>query len=617
MTVMSAPGYGRIRVWPALALVLGMACGRTDLIPSEGQADGPVPEAPTDNRPPLDLPNPDRPADKPAPEVPPPDKPIPDKPPDTGPGAGVGDPCTKAADCGADPEVRCIGASSIGCGSGFCTRSCAGGAPCPAGSICKMLPWLDDAGKPATLDLCFVSCSGGGCPAAGATYCDAERGICGSGGFLFNLGSLGARKPDGSTCASSPPAPAATLFGKNRGASDPTDKFVSEPHIALDPVDPKLVYVAYNSSAGSTVSVSEDAGGSWSHQRIAPDVDPADLGDPVLAVSPVTRALHHIYITRLTSTCTPGMAYPGKNELHIIRSDDRGGSWSKPVRVNAPEYTSEKFLVDKPWMTIGPGGAIHVGYLPYPTAGGGTFDIVVATSHDGGETFASVTASDVARAAGRQLVGLATDGKGRLYVVWWETGPGPGGDVWLTRSDDGGGSFLHPNVLVTSSSDVEFDDPQVAVSADGARVWVAWGSVVPGGELDAEDVQATLSIDGGDTFAPPVKVNEDASCATHWHPAATVDDAGNLWLVYYDARWGDGRVRWARVEAEGALPKVAALGWVTDAAASFTTSRIRFFLGDYIGLAYSSGQLWAAWGDLRDVAGGGGRRIYVAGAAIP
>src|SRR5205823_1819708 len=158
--------------------------------------------------------------------------------------------------------------------------------------------------------------------------------------------------------------------------------------------------------------------------------------------------------------------------------------------------------------------------------------------------------------------------------------------LWFARLADGASDVMRPNVRVSVRPDAVFDDPQIVVGgASGTDLYVVYGAVVPGGGEDAEDIKATFSLDGGATWMPPVQLNDDASCATHWHPAAVADGAGNLWAIWYDVRFGDGRLQWAKATRSGSALMVADHGWLTDATPAFTTSRTSFFLGDYVGLA--------------------------------
>jgi hypothetical protein len=276
-------------------------------------------------------------------------------------------------------------------------------------------------------------------------------------------------------------------------------------------------------------------------------------------------------------------------------------------------YTSSNYFNDKPWLHISADGSIYVTWTAFPTAATATTsDIVLASSHDHGSTWHNVVVNDTTpdRAHGRQLSGMASDAASHLYIVWTEDSGNAndiGGFTYLAKSTDGGLTVTHPNVQVHSTPEAVFDDPQVAVTGDASKLFVVYSSAVAGGGTDSNDVKAVVSTDGGGTFGTPLKLNADASCATHWHPAAAVDGAGNLWTIYYDNQYGDDRIAWVKASASGNTVSVVSRGEVTDALGPFTTSRTNFFLGDYIGLAFSpgnGGKIAAVWGDLRNAVNG-------------
>jgi hypothetical protein len=519
----------------------------------------------------------------------------------------VGAPCGSDTECGTNGQ--CLQPDFF-CSTGFCTKRNCTATTCPTGTVCATLPILSQSGQPTALTHCFLPCNTqNDCGDPGRLYCDTQRHICSVGQYLENVGSLGAHQTNGSVCVGgTPPDPTTsrTLFQANVQASDPQLNFPSEPHIAVDPSDPNKIYVAYNSS-GSTVSVSSDGGQTWTHHAID-TIDAADAGDPVLAVDPTNHDVWHVYLTGPSTQCTATMPYPGNNRIHAARSTDGGQTWTV-MTANDPTYNSASYFLDKPWLHIANDGTIYVTYTPFTTDAAVTNDIALSASTDHGATWHHKIINDQTpdRAHGRQLTGMDSDSSGKLYIVWNEdsgNSDDPGGYVWIASTADRG-STISANVRVNPAPEALFDDPQVAVAPNGT-IFVVYGAAVVGGQADAEDVKATFSTDGGSTWAPPVKINDDPSCASHWHPAAVADASNRLWMIWYDERYGDGRVAWAKATVAGNTLQVASQdrGWVTDAAQSFTTSRVRFFLGDYIGLAISNNQLFAAWGDLRTATSG-------------
>jgi hypothetical protein len=395
----------------------------------------------------------------------------------------------------------------------------------------------------------------------------------------------------------------------------------SEPHVAVDPQDANVLYVAYNGGGGSTVSVTQNGGATWQHTSIGQTVDSLDGGDPVLAVHPSTREVWHAFLTDSAGMCSATHPYAGQNAIHVVHSGNFGASWSAPISVSGDAYYSDDVFLDKPWLTIAPNGTIFVSFTVFPTAASVmTADIVVAWSQDNGANWQRTVVNDRTpdRARPRQLSGLTTDAASNLYVVWEEETGNPedfGGYVFLTKLP-AGATAAQPNVRVTAAAEVLFDDPQIAVTPDGARVYIVYGASTGTLAPDQEDVKATVSTDGGHTFAAPILINDDPSCATHWHPAATLDGSGNLWITYYDNRYGDGRVSFAKLTGGSVPLAVAQRGAVTDAPGPFTTSRLNLFLGDYIGLAAGGGKVFAVWADLRSAATQG-VGIYLATAPAP
>jgi hypothetical protein len=537
----------------------------------------------------------------------------------------VGARCTVDSECGAGGV--CLRPDFF-CSEGFCSKQSCTASSCPAGSVCAVLPILDGQGGATAITHCFLPCNlQNDCGDPGRLYCDVGRHICAVGEYLGNLGSLGARGANGQACVAPPPPAGATLFGPNSAASNPQIAAPSEPHLAVDPGDASKVYIAYHGGGagglGTTISASANGGASWTYHAVA-NVDSNDLGDPVLAVDPTTHHLWHVYLTYPASQCGPTMPYPGNNRVHAVEYVPGASPALQPPRtVNDPAYQNATYFLDKPWLTIGPDGTIYVTYTVFRTSAALVTDIVLASSTDHGVTWHNLVVSDTTpdRAHGRQLSGVTTDGSGTVYVVWSEDSGGPedlGGYVWMTRSSDRGATVLPANLRVTTPPEVLFDDPQVVVSPDGGRLYIVYGAAVPGGGADAEDVKAVISTDRGATWSAPLRLDDEPPCATHWHPAATSDANGNLWAIWYDVRYGDGRIRWVKV-APGGGGALAVLdsGWATDAAFPFSTARDHFFIGDYIGLAAGGGKLFAAWGDLREIPAGGRLRIYYASGAIP
>ncbi len=139
-----------------------------------------------------------------------------------------------------------------------------------------------------------------------------------------------------------------------------------------------------------------DGGRTWLSRDIAlerrlhyaepPDINP---GGPANAVDrsngPYRGRLYVVY---------PDARF-GSIDILLRYSDDRGDTWSDPVRVNddAPGNGAAQFL---PWINVDDAGAVHVTFLDRRGAADNlSFAVTLATSTDGGASFGpNIRASD-------------------------------------------------------------------------------------------------------------------------------------------------------------------------------------------------------------------------------
>ena len=84
----------------------------------------------------------------------------------------------------------------------------------------------------------------------------------------------------------------------------------------------------------------------------------------------------------------------GKNnsDVFLIKSDDKGKTWSKPKRVNVDNTITEQFFT---WMSVDPKtGFIYIVFYDRSKYQDTKTDVVLAVSKDGGETFTNTTISE-------------------------------------------------------------------------------------------------------------------------------------------------------------------------------------------------------------------------------
>ncbi len=177
----------------------------------------------------------------------------------------------------------------------------------------------------------------------------------------------------------------------------------------------------------------------WSETRIRDSILP--VGFPALALDMSTGP----HAGRIYSVWVEAADLAGHRVL-LAWSDDGGGSWSSPTRVNADRNRVSRTL---PAVAVAPGGAVAVVWQDQRNAGGrACTDLYGTVSENGGATFlpevrvSSVTAcmggEDNGAAAGRFRLGggdyqsVTATGRGTFQVAWSDSRTGRF-QLWTAR----------------------------------------------------------------------------------------------------------------------------------------------------------------------------------------
>jgi hypothetical protein len=308
----------------------------------------------------------------------------------------------------------------------------------------------------------------------------------------------------------------------------------NEPSIAVNPLNPSNMVIGWR-QFNSVSSNFRQAGWAYTFNKGATWTFPGVLtpgtfrSDPVIDVD----ALGVFYYQSLKSDFT----------LDVFKSFDGGATWGAPV---------PSFGGDKNWLAIdrsgGPGNGFLYGiWQRFASCCG--LD-TVTRSVDTGASFQSPVAIDFWPTFGMLAVGpdgtvfaAGIDGTTtqdfQHFVLSRSTnvpnaGTPPtfvgtrvdlGGAMDLDDAPNPGGLLGQANVAVDRSTGPTHGNVYVlaSVSIDG---------------FDPMDVNIARSVDGGQTFAPPVRVNDDPAIMTHWHwlAAHSVAPNGRIDVVWFDTR---------------------------------------------------------------------------------
>jgi len=241
------------------------------------------------------------------------------------------------------------------------------------------------------------------------------------------------------------------------------------------------IYVSWLDQRTDTIRVfathSTDGGKTWDTNRLVDEEGSCECCRVALTTTREGRAFL-AWRKKL-----PG----GIRDIVVARSDDRGVTWSAPVRINADDW--------------------EVGGCP-----------------DAGPS-------------------LAADDAGRLHVGWWTGKPGAAG-VKYARSDDGGSTFGAPVVMKIGERS-RASHVQVGLGPE-KQVVVTWED----GTVEAPRILLRASLDGGTTFGPiqalsaegmvagyPVVAIRDREFTVLWQEQTPADQAAHESAAPKDVNW--------------------------------------------------------------------------------
>jgi hypothetical protein len=350
--------------------------------------------------------------------------------------------------------------------------------------------------------------------------------------------------------------------GKSFGASDlplppPASTngmdFGSDPGVAFDThgnVYYSYIVVFWNrffqSIQGSEMAVakSSDGGKTWPQVTFFNfNSGNGKFNDkPMIAVDTNPASPHRDSVYVAWDTVGGGQSKSSANNALVFsRSTDGGKTFSTPLAVSSVTGGPGGVIGADPF--VGPNGEVYVAWHDAQNS-----LLMVNRSLDGGATFGQPVeiaptltpfAATIAPQASRGALIYPACGadrssgpnRGSLYCSWTDETAANGMDVFVSRSGDGGASWSPPQRVN--------DDP-AGVVKDQFNQWLAVDPVTGAVDLSwydprndpadtKTDVYFTDSTNGGLTFAPNVKVTSAQSDESAANPAA---DAGNQYGDY-------------------------------------------------------------------------------------
>ncbi len=391
----------------------------------------------------------------------------------------------------------------------------------------------------------------------------------------------------------------------------------SENSIFVDPANPARLLNSNNSTPkpvshlyGANDFMSNDKGNSWTGE--VEGAGGENGGDPSTAIG----LNGWYYVGYIHASGGQGISY----------STDKGNSWT-PVLV-APAPPGFGSLLDKNHMWIDNSlNSPHEGIL-YDAwtnfKGNNDKEIEFVRSTDQGLTWSTPKniSSNVNAGAHNHGVNIHTGPNGEVYAVWaiYDVFPGDEKALGMAKSMDGGVTWQPATRIIqnikgirksaTSKAMRVNSFPSMAVdNSDGPNrgaIYITWpNNGKPGINTgNGIDIYMIKSVDGGTTWAEPIKVNQDAPGLgkQHYFSWITCDATnGILSVIYYDDR----NVGSKELEVYVSTSRDGGATWedmkVSDV--SFTPKPIQGlgadYFGDYLGIHSHGGWVYPVWTDNR------------------
>jgi hypothetical protein len=178
------------------------------------------------------------------------------------------------------------------------------------------------------------------------------------------------------------------------------------------------------------------------------------------------------------------------------------------------------------WPTIAADG--RGVYVTWQDRGLGDFDILMTMSSNNGTTFSEpVFVNDNPGDGTHSSFPDMAVGNGRICVVWADNRNGAS-DIYFSQSLDG--RNFSPDIAVWSSDTNSSYRPSIAIDEENDIIYVAWTD-------DLLDIRTSSSVDGGQTFSPPVTASDSRKNGRD-DPQIGVDSKGKVHVVWADGRTG-------------------------------------------------------------------------------
>lgn len=223
-------------------------------------------------------------------------------------------------------------------------------------------------------------------------------------------------------------------------------------------------------------------------------------------------------------------------QITVAKSDDDGETWTP---VNA---TGGNYFADKETFIVGENNTVYVVYDDADISPTGNATVRVTRSSDGGDTYQEISSLG----EDFYFVGpyVTLNSTGDLFIAWtWA--PESGGNLYFTKSSDGGLTFDPPSLINQDGNYCIFESAGGFASKatlpvlefdNNDRLYVLWADKFDH-LANTWDVYLRYSDDFGLTWSNRTRINP-LTTGHQWNPDMAIDRSGRLHIVYYSEQEG-------------------------------------------------------------------------------
>lgn len=381
--------------------------------------------------------------------------------------------------------------------------------------------------------------------------------------------------------------------------------YPNEPSIMMNPKNTNELVAGANFD---NVYYSTDGGLTWTNNTINSAY--GIWGDPCIAVD----TSGDFYFFHLSNSQGGGFGSPGwLDRIVCQKSLDGGATWSSGTYTG---YTAGPNDHDKQWSAVDFTGTspyqntIYLTWTKFDEYGssapGDSSRILFSKSTDGSATWDSVIT--ISQYSGDCIdEDNTTEGavpavgpNGEVYVAWSFNSI-----LYFDRSTDGGQTWLANDIQVaTQPAGWDYSIPglqrcnglpitacDISGGATNGNIYVNW-SDQRNGTTDT-DIWLARSTDNGNTWTPPIRVNDDAPGNHNFMSWMTIDQTnGYIYVVFYDRR------NYTNTQTD------VYVAYSTDGGNTFTNLKVSnspfvptsgTFFGDYVNIIAHNGHVRPIW----------------------